>query len=320
MEDELHKRIIGQSDGISAVSKAIRRTRAGLKDPKRPGGSFIFLGPSGVGKTETAKTLTEFLFGDESALIQIDMSEYMEKHAVSRLVGSPPGYVGYDEGGQLTEAVRRKPFSVVLFDEIEKAHPDVFNILLQILEDGRLTDSQGRSVDFKNTVIIMTSNLGTADLRKRIGFSTDDVADNYDKMRAKVMEALKNHFRPEFLNRVDEVIVFHELTMEEVKLIVDLLLVRVRDQLESQALDLVLTDDAKEVLAKKGYDPQLGARPLRRAIQRLLEDPLSEKVLFKEFPAGSTILVTVDEEDDKKLSFEAIETPAEPPVELAENQ
>jgi ATP-dependent Clp protease ATP-binding subunit ClpC len=206
-----------------------------------------------------------------------------------------------------------------LFDEIEKAHPDVFNILLQILEDGRLTDSQGRTVDFKNTVIIMTSNLGTAELRKRIGFSTDDEALNYDKMRGKVMDALKNHFRPEFLNRVDEVIVFHELTMEEVKSIVDLLVVRVREQLESQALDLVLTDDAKEVLAKKGYDPQLGARPLRRAIQRLLEDPLSEKVLFKEFPAGSTILVTVDEEDDTKLAFEAIETPAEPPVELAEN-
>ncbi len=297
MEDELHKRIIGQGDAITAVSKAIRRTRAGLKDPKRPGGSFIFLGPSGVGKTETAKALTEFLFGDESSLIQIDMSEYMEKHAVSRLVGSPPGYVGYDEGGQLTEAVRRKPFSVVLFDEIEKAHPDVFNILLQILEDGRLTDSQGRTVDFKNTVIIMTSNLGTADLNKRIGFSASDAAIDYDKMRAKVMDALKNHFRPEFLNRVDEVIVFHELTMEEVKSIVDLLLVRVREQLENQALDLVLTDDAKELLAKRGYDPQLGARPLRRAIQRLLEDPMSEKVLFKEFPAGSTILVTVDEED-----------------------
>jgi ATP-dependent Clp protease ATP-binding subunit ClpC len=320
MEDELHKRIIAQGDAITAVSKAIRRTRAGLKDPKRPGGSFIFLGPSGVGKTETAKSLTEFLFGDESALIQIDMSEYMEKHAVSRLVGSPPGYVGYDEGGQLTEAVRRKPFSVVLFDEIEKAHPDVFNILLQILEDGRLTDSQGRTIDFKNTVIIMTSNLGTAEIRKKtIGFAKDDDALNYDKMREKVMDALKTHFRPEFLNRVDEVIVFHELTMEEVKSIVDLLLVRVRDQLESQALDLVLTDDAKEVLAKKGYDPQLGARPLRRAIQQLLEDPLSEKVLFKEFPAGSTILVTVDEEDDTKLSFEAIEAPAEPPVELAEN-
>ncbi len=320
METELHKRIIGQSDGINAVSKAIRRTRAGLKDPKRPAGSFIFLGPSGVGKTETAKTLTEFLFGDESALIQIDMSEYMEKHAVSRLVGSPPGYVGYDEGGQLTEAVRRKPFSVVLFDEIEKAHPDVFNILLQILEDGRLTDSQGRSVDFKNTVIIMTSNLGTADLRKsKIGFSETSDELNYDKMREKVMEALKLHFRPEFLNRIDEVIVFHELTLDEVKSIVDLLLVRVRTQLESQAVDLAITDEAKELLATKGYDPQLGARPLRRAIQRLLEDPLSEKVLFGEFPAGSTILVTVDSDDAEALAFETVETPDQPPVELAEN-
>jgi ATP-dependent Clp protease ATP-binding subunit ClpC len=321
MEAELHKRIIGQSDGITAVSKAIRRTRAGLKDPKRPAGSFIFLGPSGVGKTETAKTLTEFLFGDESALIQIDMSEYMEKHAVSRLVGSPPGYVGYDEGGQLTEAVRRKPFSVVLFDEIEKAHPDVFNILLQILEDGRLTDSQGRTVDFKNTVIIMTSNLGTADLRKtKIGFAETSDELNYDKMREKVMDALKLHFRPEFLNRIDEVIVFHELTIDEVKTIVDLLLTRLREQLESQALDLVLTDDAKELLAKKGYDPQLGARPLRRAIQRLLEDPLSEKVLFKEFPAGSTILVTVDADDPEGLAFDPIETPDKPLVDFAENQ
>jgi ATP-dependent Clp protease ATP-binding subunit ClpC len=320
MEEELHKRIIGQQDGITAVSKAIRRTRAGLKDPKRPSGSFIFLGPSGVGKTETAKTLTEFLFGDESALIQIDMSEYMEKHAVSRLVGSPPGYVGYDEGGQLTEAVRRKPFSVVLFDEIEKAHPDVFNILLQILEDGRLTDSQGRTVDFKNTVIIMTSNLGTADLRKaNIGFSERSDEMNYDKMREKVMEALKTHFRPEFLNRIDEVIVFHELTMDEVKQIVDLLLTRVREQLEGQALDLVMTDDAKELLGRKGYDPQLGARPLRRAIQRMLEDPLSEKVLFKEFPAGSTILVTIAEDDPDTLAFETVETPDKPPVELAEN-
>ncbi|GMR02293.1 MAG: ATP-dependent Clp protease ATP-binding subunit [Acidimicrobiia bacterium] len=320
MEEELHKRIIGQSDGIAAVSRAIRRTRAGLKDPKRPAGSFIFLGPSGVGKTETAKALAEFLFGDESALIQIDMSEYMEKHAVSRLVGSPPGYVGYDEGGQLTEAVRRKPFSVVLFDEIEKAHPDVFNILLQILEDGHLTDSQGRTVDFKNAVIIMTSNLGTADLRKtKIGFAEASDQLNYDKMREKVMDALKLSFRPEFLNRIDEVIVFHELTLEEVKLIVDLLLVRVRGQLESQALDLVLTDDAKELLAKKGYDPQLGARPLRRSLQRLLEDPLSEKVLFKEFSAGSTVLVTVDGDDPEGLTFEAIETPDKPLVDFAEN-
>jgi ATP-dependent Clp protease ATP-binding subunit ClpC len=244
----------------------------------------------------------------------------MEKHAVSRLVGSPPGYVGYDEGGQLTEAVRRKPFSVVLFDEIEKAHPDVFNILLQILEDGHLTDSQGRTVDFKNTVIIMTSNLGTADLRKtKIGFAEASDELNYDKMREKVMDALKLHFRPEFLNRIDEVIVFHELTLDEVKLIVDLLLVRVRDQLESQALDLVLTEDAKTLLAKKGYDPQLGARPLRRAIQQLLEDPLSEKVLFKEFSAGSTILVSVNSDDSETLEFEAVETPNEPLVDFAEN-
>jgi ATP-dependent Clp protease ATP-binding subunit ClpC len=321
MEDELHKRIIGQHDAIEAVSKAIRRTRAGLKDPKRPAGSFIFLGPSGVGKTESAKALTEFLFGDEDALIQIDMSEYMEKHAVSRLIGSPPGYVGYDEGGQLTEAVRRKPFSVVLFDEIEKAHSDVFNILLQILEDGRLTDSQGRTVDFKNTVIIMTSNLGTAELRKKaIGFAIDDADVNYDKMREKVVESLKRHFRPEFLNRIDEVIVFHELTQDEVKTIVDLLVARVRTQLESQAVDLALSDAAKTRLAEKGYDPQLGARPLRRAIQRLLEDPLSERVLQREFPAGSTILVDIDEEDDERLSFVSIETPDQPPVELADNE
>jgi ATP-dependent Clp protease ATP-binding subunit ClpC len=321
MEDELHQRIIGQHDAISAVSKAIRRTRAGLKDPKRPAGSFIFLGPSGVGKTESAKALTEFLFGDEDALIQIDMSEYMEKHAVSRLVGSPPGYVGYDEGGQLTEAVRRKPFSVVLFDEIEKAHQDVFNILLQILEDGRLTDSQGRTVDFKNTVIIMTSNLGTADLRKKaIGFAAEDEAVNYDRMREKVMESLKKHFRPEFLNRIDEVIVFHELTMDEVKTIVDLLIGRVREQLESQAIDLALTDDAKTRLAERGYDPQLGARPLRRAIQRLLEDPLSERVLHREFPAGSTVLVDIDSEDADRLSFVPIETPDQPPAELADTE
>ncbi|MBT8197756.1 MAG: ATP-dependent Clp protease ATP-binding subunit [Acidimicrobiia bacterium] len=319
MEDELHKRIIGQEDAIGAVSRSIRRTRAGLSDPKRPSGSFIFLGPSGVGKTETAKALAEFLFGDENALIQIDMSEYMEKHAVSRLVGSPPGYVGYDEGGQLTEAVRRKPFSVVLFDEIEKGHPDVFNILLQILEDGRLTDSQGRTVDFKNTVIIMTSNLGTKELRKKaIGFAADEEAVNYEKMKEKVFEALKQAFRPEFLNRVDENIVFHELTLDEVKSIVDLMLARVREQLDSQALDLALSEPAKELLATKGYDPQLGARPLRRAIQRMLEDPLSEKVLYGEFPAGVTILVDIDAEDPESLSFSAVETPESPHVEMAD--
>jgi ATP-dependent Clp protease ATP-binding subunit ClpC len=320
MEDEMHKRIVGQQDGIAAVSRAIRRTRAGLKDPKRPAGSFIFLGPSGVGKTETAKSLAQFLFGEEDALIQLDMSEYMEKHTVSRLVGSPPGYVGYDEGGQLTEAVRRKPFSVVLFDEIEKAHPDVFNTLLQILEDGRLTDAQGRMVDFKNTVIIMTSNLGTADLRKKaIGFTEDSDALSYEKMKEKVTDALKQHFRPEFLNRIDEVIVFHELTMDEVKSIVDLMLERVREQLDSQSLDLALTDAAKELLASEGYDPQLGARPLRRAIQRLLEDPLSEKVLFGEFSAGSTVLVDADGDEERKLTFSAVETPDVPPVEMADS-
>jgi ATP-dependent Clp protease ATP-binding subunit ClpC len=315
MEDDLHERIVGQDEAIQAVSRAIRRTRAGLKDPRRPSGSFIFLGPSGVGKTETAKALAAFLFGTESALIQLDMSEYMEKHTVSRLVGSPPGYVGYDEGGQLTEAVRRKPFSVVLFDEIEKAHPDVFNTLLQFLEDGRLTDSQGRTVDFKNTVIIMTSNLGTQDMkRKAVGFSTDTDAASYEKIKERVTEALKKQFRPEFLNRIDEVIVFHELTMDEVKAIVDLMIVRIREQLKSQAVELVLSDDAKAFLAGQGYDPQLGARPLRRAIQRMLEDPLSEKMLFGEFPSGSTVLVDIDPEDLSQLAFTSVDSTIESPV------
>ena len=319
MEEELHKRIIGQHDGISAVSRAIRRTRAGLKDPRRPSGSFIFLGPSGVGKTETAKTLAEFLFGDQDALIQLDMSEYMEKHTVSRLVGSPPGYVGYDEGGQLTEAVRRKPFSVVLFDEIEKAHPDVFNTLLQILEDGRLTDAQGRMVDFKNTVIIMTSNLGTADLRKKaIGFQQEGDEVGYEKMKEKLGEELKKHFRPEFLNRIDEVIVFHELTQDEVKQIVDLLLVRDKEQLATQALDLVLTDAAKTFLVEMGYDRQMGARPLRRAIQRYLEDPLAEQVLMGDYTPGTTIIVDVNEEGDA-LAFETVDTPDVPPVDLVDS-
>lgn len=317
MEDELHKRIIGQQDAITAVSKAIRRTRAGLKDPRRPSGSFIFLGPSGVGKTETAKALTEFLFGQEDSLIQLDMSEYMEKHTVSRLVGSPPGYVGYDEGGQLTEAVRRKPFSVVLFDEIEKAHPDVFNTLLQILEEGRLTDAQGRTVDFKNTVIIMTSNLGTRDLHKKtVGFHMEDEEMSYEHMKERVTDELKKQFRPEFINRLDEIIVFHELTMDELKMIVDLLLERVREQLENQHLDLALTDSAKEYLGNEGYDPELGARPLRRAIQRLLEDPLSERVLLGEFKAGMTILVGLDA-DNNELTFEGITSPVAPQVELA---
>ena len=315
MEEELHKRIIGQNNALKAVSQAIRRTRAGLKDPKRPSGSFIFLGPSGVGKTETAKALAEFLFGDESALVQLDMSEYMEKHTVSRLVGSPPGYVGYEEGGQLTEAVRRKPFSVVLFDEIEKAHPDVFNALLQILEDGRLTDAQGRTVDFKNTVIIMTSNLGTADLRKAsVGFAKADEAVTHERMTSKVNDALKQHFRPEFLNRIDEVIVFHELTKDEITEIVDLYMRRVRKQLESQGISVELTRSAKYLVVERGYDAMMGARPLRRALQRMVEDPLSEKILWKEFRAGDTVIVDAE---NGEVTFKAMEQFEPPPVEMA---
>jgi ATP-dependent Clp protease ATP-binding subunit ClpC len=321
MEDELHKRIVDQKEAVTAVSKAIRRTRAGLKDPKRPSGSFIFLGPSGVGKTEQSKALAEFLFGDEGALVQLDMSEYMEKHTVSRLIGSPPGYVGYEEGGQLTEAVRRKPFSVVLFDEIEKAHPDVFNTLLQILEDGHLTDAQGHTVDFKNTVIIMTSNLGTRDIQKgvSIGFAANANEElSYEKMKDKVMEELKRSFRPEFLNRIDEVIVFHSLSGEHVKAIVDLMIRRVEGQLKSKDLDIELTDRAKDVLAEKGYDPALGARPLRRTIQRMVEDPLSEKLLYKEFAAGQTIIV--DARDGEIVFEPAAPLPDTPPVELAGSQ
>ncbi|OYV59950.1 MAG: NDP-hexose 4-ketoreductase, partial [Actinobacteria bacterium 21-73-9] len=309
MEEELHKRVIGQDEAVSSLSRAIRRTRAGLKDPKRPAGSFIFLGPTGVGKTELAKTLAEFLFDDADALIQLDMSEYMEKHSVSRLVGSPPGYVGYDEGGQLTEAVRRKPFSVVLFDEVEKAHPDVFNTLLQILEDGRLTDSQGRTVDFKNTILIMTSNLGTADLRRAaVGFGKGSDTVTHERMREKVNQALKAHFRPEFLNRIDDTIVFHELTKPEVIAVADLFIGRLREQLSAQGLGLELSAKAQEFLAEKGYDPELGARPLRRAIQQYVEDVLSEKILFKEFHAGQTIVVdTVEGPEGGYLTFEGVE-------------
>ncbi len=325
MEDELHKRVIGQEDAIKAVSQAIRRTRAGLKDPKRPSGSFIFLGPSGVGKTELAKTLAEFLFGDEASLISLDMSEYMEKHTVSRLVGSPPGYVGYEEGGQLTEAVRRKPFSVVLFDEVEKAHPDVFNTLLQILEEGRLTDSQGRSVDFRNTVLIMTSNLGTRDLRKsNLGFSKNDEAINYTKMKEKVNDALKEHFRPEFLNRIDDTIVFHELSQPEVRQIVDLMVKRVAVQMAAQGMGFELTDPAKDHLAVKGYDPTLGARPLRRALQRLVEDPLSERLLYKEFTAGHIVTVDIEPDPDlpgeNRVCFSAVEGFIPPAVEELDDE
>jgi ATP-dependent Clp protease ATP-binding subunit ClpC len=301
MEEELHKRVVGQEEAIVAVSKSIRRARAGIKDPKRPTGSFIFLGPSGVGKTELARTLAEFLFGDEDALIQVDMSEYMEKHSVSRLVGSPPGYIGYDEGGQLTEAVRRKPYSVVLMDEIEKAHPDVFNILLQILEEGKLTDAQGRRVDFRNTIVIMTSNIGAGSISKNQGFGFtvgDEGGLSYEEMKSRVMGELKKVFRPELLNRIDEIIVFHKLAKEEIKVIVDLVLKRLREQMATHSVTIELTDDAKDLLVDKGYDPAMGARPLRRAIQRLIEDPLADYVLGRQIEPGSTILVARKANED----------------------
>ncbi len=306
MEDELHKRVIGQNEAVSALSKSIRRTRAGLKDPNRPGGSFIFAGPTGVGKTELAKTLAEFLFGDESALIQLDMSEFGEKHTSSRLFGAPPGYVGYDEGGQLTEKVRRKPFSVVLFDEIEKAHADIFNTLLQVLEDGRLTDSQGRMVDFKNTVIIMTTNLGTREINKGVqtGFQADnDQVGSYQRMKNRVQEELKQQFRPEFLNRVDEVIVFPQLGMEEIREIVDLMITKLQERTQDQDMTLRLTDAAREELATRGFDPVLGARPLRRTIQRDIEDALSEKILFGDIEPGQEIVVDVREGEDGEKEF-----------------
>ena len=314
MEEELHKRVIGQNVAIEAVSKAIRRSRAGIKDPKRPAGSFIFLGPSGVGKTELARTLSEFLFGDEDSMIRIDMSEYMEKHAVSRLVGSPPGYVGYDEGGQLTEAVRRKPYSVLLLDEIEKAHPDVFNILLQILEDGRLTDAQGRTVDFRNTIVIMTSNVGAKDIARNVSFgfamTDDDTGASYEDMKGKIMGDLKKVFRPEFLNRIDEVIVFHKLSREEIREIIDLLITRVRAQVSEHELQLDLTDEAKDLIAEKGWDPAMGARPLRRAIQRYIEDPLADEVLRAgSITPGTTVVVERDEsgdEEDKPLKLKMV--------------
>ena len=298
MEDELHKRIVGMDDAIKALSQAIRRTRAGLKDPRRPGGSFIFAGPTGVGKTELAKTLAEFLFGDEDALIQLDMSEYSEKHTVSRLFGSPPGYVGYEEGGQLTEKVRRRPFSVVLFDEVEKAHPEIFNSLLQVLEDGRLTDSQGRMVDFKNTVIIMTTNLGTRDISKgAMGFSAGpDSRTEYERMKSKVQDELKQHFRPEFLNRVDDTIVFPQLTQSEIETIVDLEIAKLDKRLKDKDMGIDLQPAAKSLLAKRGYDPVLGARPLRRTIQREIEDMLSEKILYGELRPGDIITVDVEGE------------------------
>ncbi|MFD0361806.1 ATP-dependent Clp protease ATP-binding subunit [Nocardia sp. GCM10030253] len=312
MEDEIHKRIIGQEDAVKAVSKAIRRTRAGLKDPKRPSGSFIFAGPSGVGKTELAKSLANFLFGDDDALIQIDMGEFHDRFTASRLFGAPPGYVGYEEGGQLTEKVRRKPFSVVLFDEIEKAHQEIYNTLLQVLEDGRLTDGQGRTVDFKNTVLIFTSNLGTSDISKAVGLGfTQSSAEgsNYERMKLKVNDELKKHFRPEFLNRIDDVIVFHQLTTDQIVQMVDLMINRVATQLKNKDMAIELAPQGKALLAKRGFDPVLGARPLRRTIQREIEDQLSEKILFGEIGPGQTIVVDVEGWDgegsgeDAKFTF-----------------
>jgi ATP-dependent Clp protease ATP-binding subunit ClpC len=326
MEDELHKRIIGQEEAIKSVSQAIRRTRAGLKDPRRPGGSFIFAGPSGVGKTELAKALAQFLFGEDDALIQIDMSEFHDRFTVSRLVGAPPGYVGYDEGGQLTEKVRRKPFSVVLFDEIEKAHADVFNTLLQVLEDGRLTDGQGRIVDFKNTILILTTNLGTRDISKAVGLgfqAGNDTTSNYERMKLKVNEELKQHFRPEFLNRIDDIVVFHQLTEDEIVHIVDLMLNRVEGQLKNKDMALEVTPAAKKLLAARGFDPVLGARPLRRTIQREIEDALSEKILYGELASGQIIVVDVEAaEDPTKSTFtfrgeaKPVDVPDTPPVAL----
>src|SRR6186713_2606395 len=320
MEESLHARVIGQEEAIGIVSKAVRRARAGLKDPKRPIGSFIFLGPTGVGKTELAKALAEFMFGSEDALIKIDMSEFMERHNVSRLVGAPPGYVGFEEGGQLTEAVRRKSYSVVLLDEIEKAHPEVFNILLQILEDGHLSDAKGRRVDFRNTVIIMTSNVGAKSLLKdtTLGFrpmsSSEELERDrqYDRMKDKVMEQLKSQFRPEFLNRVDSYVVFRSLTVEEIREIVDLLLGRVRDQLRAQQIELAITQEAKDHIIKLGYDVDYGARPLRRVIQTMVEDPLAEALLLGRYTAGMTIVV--DKSDDTGLTIEPL-TAEKTPVE-----
>jgi ATP-dependent Clp protease ATP-binding subunit ClpB len=284
MEERLRQRVIGQDEALTAVANAVRRARAGLQDPNRPIGSFIFLGPTGVGKTETARALAEFMFDDERAMVRLDMSEYMEKHAVARMIGAPPGYVGYEEGGQLTEAVRRRPYSVILFDEIEKAHSDVFNVLLQILDDGRLTDSKGRTVDFKNTVLIMTSNLGSREIQS--------VSDDEKQVREAVTQVLRDHFKPEFLNRVDDVVIFHRLSRDQISQIVDVQLERLRQMLQERNISIVLDDSAKELLARAGYDPSYGARPLKRAIQTMIQNPLAMKLLRGEIASGQTITVS----------------------------
>ncbi|MFN2449528.1 MAG: ATP-dependent Clp protease ATP-binding subunit [Candidatus Baltobacteraceae bacterium] len=329
MAESLHKRVVGQEEAINVIVRAIRRSRAGLKNPNRPIGSFMFLGPTGVGKTEVARSVAEFLFDDSDSMVRIDMSEYMEKYAVSRLVGAPPGYVGYEEGGQLTEAVRRRPYAVVLLDEVEKAHPDVFNLLLQVLDDGRLTDSQGRQVDFKNAVIIMTSNVGatgmqtTSDIGFRTSKTTDeDEARQYERMKNKVLEEVKHTFRPEFLNRLDEVVVFHQLTRPQIEEIVGLELEKVMREVKAQDMHLEVTEEAKALLAKKGWDPQYGARPLRRAIQREVEDELAEEMLRGRFGPGARILAEVDPGNPEKLRFSkipGIEPPAAPQPEHATN-
>jgi ATP-dependent Clp protease ATP-binding subunit ClpC len=303
MEDRLHERIVNQEEAIGAISEAVRRGRAGLKDPRRPIGSFIFLGPTGVGKTELAKALAQFLFDDEDAMIRIDMSEFQQEHTVSRLIGAPPGYVGYDEAGQLTEAVRRRPFRVVLFDEIEKAHPDVFNVLLQILEDGRLTDGHGRTVSFKETVVIMTSNLGMKEFklhaRKSVGFSMPQAKEEkqeWEQLKVVIEGELKKTFRPEFLNRIDEIIIFHPLTESNLKKIIDLLVRDVEKLLADRSIELELTDEAREWVFRKEYDPEYGARPLRRAIQRYIENPLSSKIISGEVKDGDRVKVSVDKD------------------------
>jgi ATP-dependent Clp protease ATP-binding subunit ClpC len=315
MEDELHKRVISQDEAIRALSRSLRRSRSGLKDPRRPMGCFVFLGPTGVGKTLLAKAVAEFMFGDQDALVHIDMSEYMEKHNVSRLVGAPPGYVGYEEGGQLTERIRRRPYSVLLLDEIEKAHADVYNMLLQIMEEGNLTDSFGRRVDFRNTILIMTSNIG-ADIIKNqagLGFRKKTAEDSYEQTKEILTKEVERHFRPEFLNRLDDTIIFRQLTREDLKQIVDIELAKVRDRLTSQGLELVLTDEAKEFLINQGYNPDFGARPLRRAIENLIEDHLSEELLRGSYKGKRRITVSVRE---NHLYFEAFSSSAESPVEI----